>query len=391
MSAPRPSLRAPLAGSPWRRAWLGALLLLPALARVEAKDPPAATPRHVVVLLLSGGVRARDLLDARSPAVRALAAEGAVVEGLSTRRPNAWLSTLDLLTGRDDGPEAPGHPRPRHPTLFEAVRAAAGVRAEDVWLCVGEPGDDERLAASDDPAFGPSVGARAASGLGALGEPLRAFLDDLGRPVPVPDAVWPLLRRLRALNRSTAGPFLPDDVDAGTPEAERVERAVLAELDRRALLVRAPHEGDERALRAALTLLAVHRPRLLVVRLSGAEAGLHSLERYLEALAAADRGLERLRAAVAADPLLAGRTAFVVATDGGRNAQPDARGALPADDESVERRSATLVLAGPGVRAGAKGKGPRALADVAPTLARLLGVSLPSARGRVLDEVLRLP
>lgn len=366
------------------------LAVLPSPA-LWAKEPAPAAPQHVVVLLVGGGVRARDLLDARMTAVKALAGQGSAVEGVATPRRNAWLATLDLLTGRTDGPETEGRQRPAHPTLFEHLRSQPAMRAEDVWLCVGAPGDDERLGASSDPAYGPSVGARVASGLGALGEPLKGFLEDLGRPLPVPEGVWPLLRRLRALNRETAGPFLPDEVDAGTAEAERVERAVLTELDRRALLVKAPSVEDERALRAALTVLAVHRPRLLVVRLTGAQAGLESQARYEEALLAADRGLERLRAAVEADPRLQGRTAFVVATDIGRNAKAGASGGLGVDDDSVDRRTAVVVLAGPGVKVGGRVKGPRTLADVAPTLGRLLGVALPGVTGRAWDEVLRLP
>lgn len=360
-------------------------------AALWAKEPAPSAPEHVVLLLVGGGVRARDLLDARMTAVKALAEKGSVVDAVASPRRNAWLATQDLLTGRTDAPETEGRQRPAHPTLFEHLRAQPGARAEDVWLCVGAPGDDERLGASSDAAFGPSVGARVASGLGALGEPLRGFLEDLGRPLPVAEGVWPLLRRLRALNRQTAGPFLPDDVDAGTAEAERVERAALAELDRRALLVKAPNVEDERALRAALTVLAVHRPRLLAVRLTGAQAGLESLARYEEALLAADRGLERLRAAVDADPRLQGRTTFVVATDVGRNAKPGAGGALGMDDDSADRRTAVVVLAGPGVKTGARVKGPRTLADVAPTLGRLLSVALPGATGRAWDEVLRLP
>lgn len=380
----------------WRRLGALAAALLPALGPslpgARAADPAPQAPRQVVMVLVGGGVRAKDLLDPlHMPTLKALAGEGVTVDAVASPRPNPWLAARDLLTGRADEPDADGRPRPARPTLFERLRAAPGVAPEQVWLVSPTGGDDLRLAASTDPAFGPSVGARTAFGDGAFGEPLKAFLDDLGRPLPVPEPVWPLLRRLRSLNRSAAGAFLPEDVDAGTPEAERIERAVLGELDRRSLLVRGPDPGDQRAIRAALTLLVVHRPRLLVLRLTGAEAGAESQEAYYAALRTADAGLERLRAAVAADARLAASTTFVVGTDTGRNAQPNARGGLDADETGPERTTAAFVLAGPGIRKGARGKGSRALPDVAPTVARLLGVAMPDVQGRAWDEVLRLP
>lgn len=344
------------------------------------------------MLIVGGGVRARELLDgARMPAVKALAAEGAVVDAVASPRDNPWLAARDLLTGRNDEPDAPGRPPPANPTLFEFLRAGGGVAPEQVWFVSPNGGEDLALAASTNPGFGPALGARTAHGDGAFGEPLKAFLDDLGRPVPVPETVWPLLRRLRGLNRQAAGPFLPDDVDAGTVESERVERAVLTELDRKSTLVRGASPGDQRALRAAHTLLVVHRPRLLVVRLTGGEAAQESLDAYHAALRVADEGLARLRAAVAQDPQLAGKTAFVVTTDTGRNAKLNARGALDADDESPDRRTAAVVLAGAGVKAGGRVKGARALVDLVPTLGRLLSVATPGATGRAWDEVLRLP
>lgn len=361
----------------------------PSSAKGGAALPPAGPPR-VVLVLAGGGVRARDLLDgARHPALKALAADGVTVTEVATPRRTPWLAACDLLTGRGDAPDQDGKPRPAAPTLFEHLRAA-GAAPEQVWFVCGPPGDDERLAWSEQPGYGASVGARVAAGLGAFGEPLRSFLDDVGRPLPVPDSVWPLLRRLRAQNRGTAGAFLPDDVDAGTPEAERVERAVLAELDRRSQLVRAESVEDERALRAALTVLAVERPRLLVVRLTGAEAAVESVARYEAVLAEWDRGLARLRAAVAADPVLAASTTVVLASETGRNARPNAQGGLPADDDSPDRRTAVVLLAGPGVKPGASVKGPRTLAEVGPTLARLLGVPFPTASARSWDEILRL-
>jgi hypothetical protein len=373
------------------RAALATLVLLGAAIpapRGQAEGAPAAG-RRLVLLILGGGVRASDVLDgATMPQVKALAAEGCVVDRIASPRENAYLACRDLLTGSGDQPGGAGRPPPGRPTLFERLRASPGARAEDAWLVSAAGEADLPLAASTYAGFGPSLGARVARGDGAFGEPLKTFLEAHGRPLPVAEQVWPLLRRLREVNRRAAGQFLPDDLDAGTASAERVERAVLRELDRKAALVKAPSPADERALRAALTLIAVHRPRLLVVRLTGAEAGQQSEAAYLEALRHADRGLERLRAAVREDPVAAAQTSFAVVTECGRNAKADAAGALFADEESDARRHAVLVAAGPGWKPGARVKGARALVDVGATLGRWLGLDAAGPGARVWDALL---
>ncbi|MFM8979703.1 MAG: hypothetical protein ACKOSS_04485 [Planctomycetia bacterium] len=353
--------------------------------------PPAREPavRRVVLLVLGGGVRASDLL-ARDlmPGVAAHAAAGLRAEALPTQRETAWLGLRDLLTGREDEPAAAGRPGTLHPTLFEALRAQPGVRAEDAWLVDASAGEEPGLACSSHPSFGRPLAARTAAGEGSFGTPLAPFLEQVGRPLPVEEPVWPLLRRLREVNRQAAGPFLPPELAAGLAEGERVERAVLAEIDRKAAFIKAASVGDEQATRAALTVLGVHRPRLLVLRLVGAEAGQQGVPAYEEALRQADQAYQRLRAAVAADPVLAASTVLGVATETGRNARAAASGALGMDEEGPARRQAACFLVGPGLKAGCRPKAGARPADVAPTLARLLGCELPGAQGRAWEECL---
>lgn len=358
----------------------------PARDGAPAREPG---PRRVVLLVLGGGVRAGDLLERDlMPGVAAHAAAGLRAEGLPAARETAWLCLRDLLTGREDEPAAPGRPGSVHPTLFEVLRAQPGVRAQDAWLVDASAGEEPGLEASSHPGYGPTLAACTAGGAGSFGTPLAPFLEQVGRPLPVEEPVWPLLRRLREVNRQAAGPFLPPELAAGLAESERIERAVLAEIDRKAAFIKAASVADEQATRAALTVLGVHRPRLLVLRLVGAEAGQQGLAAYEEALRQADQAFQRLRAAVAADPVLASSTVLGVATETGRNARPDASGALGMDEAGPARRMAACVLAGPGIKAGCRPKAGARLADIAPTLARLLGCELPGAQGRAWEECL---
>jgi hypothetical protein len=376
---------------PLRRALLALLLAAsaaPWTPPAAAKDEPQR-PEHVVLVILGGGVRAKEMLDkAIMPTVAEAGVQGVVLEGVTATAPNPYAGAARILTGRDDDPPAGTRPRPSFPTLLECVRKDRALPAEKVWFVSYRGQDDLHLAHSEHADYGPAFAPGVAWGSGAFAQPLASFLETLGRPLPVPETVWPLLRKLRLANREAAGAWLPRDVDAGLPEAERLERALMTELDRKASLIRGPNPDDERAIRAALTVLAVHRPVLTVIRLGMAEEAQAKMDRYLAVLRAADEGIGRLRSAVAADPVTKGKTTFVVVADMGRNAAPNARGGLDADDASADRTRVALVADGPGIRRGGRMKGERTLQDVAPTVARLLGAAMPHAEGQALTALL---
>ena len=181
---------------------------------------------------------------------------------------------------------------------------------------------------------------------------------------------------------------MPQTIDAGLPRAERVERALLRELDRKARLLPKLNPRDEQAFRAALTVLEIHRPVLTVVRLGEAAQAQASYDAYRNILVAADKGIARLRKAVANDKHMAGRTTFLVVADRGRNAEPDENGRLDADDDSKQRRRVQLVFEGPGLRRRPSLRGPRSLADVCPTIGHLLGVPTDGAAGQAWTTLL---
>jgi hypothetical protein len=368
-------------------------LVLPALTLTSDRaggDDRAALSPHLVLVILGGGVRAADLTDPTlMPTLAAMAAakDGRALLELEAGAPDGYAGAARLLTGRNDGVDGTARTRPPHPTLAEYVRRGRDLPREKVWYVSFAGGDDLRLAWSDHEQFGESFAPAVASGWGAFAEPLGAFLETFGRPLPIEAEAWAHLRRLRRMGRDAATGLLPSDVDAGLPRAEAVERALLRELDRKALLLDVPNPRDEQALRAARTALEIHRPVLTIVRLGEAEQAHASYARYRAVLAANDRGIGVLRAVVDGDPQMAARTIFAVVADRGRNAQPDAAGALGADDASRERQRVALVIQGPGVRRRGGARIRRAVEDVCPTLGRLLGVETPQATGVVWEDL----
>ncbi len=362
-----------------RQPWIVVALLL-ALCGV----PPAADdaqPAYVIVVIFGGGVRQQELLDEKlMPNVAALAAQGVVVDRVRCDASSAYDGATRILTGRDDGmPAANQHPT--QPTLMEYVRVATGVGPEKVWFVSFEGEDQLRLAHSLHTDFGPAVGPSVTHGMGPFGQPLTGFLDRMGRPDPMPDDAWTLLRALRADNRRFVARWLPREVRAGTPASERVERSLLREIDRRSLLVRGPNPRDERAWRCALTVIGVHQPKLTVIRLGEAEQAQSGVAAYRKVLRANDGGLGRVRQIVAADPKMADRTLWVLTADHGRNEKPNARGGFDADDDSKSHRELSVVLSGPGLKPRGRMKGKRRLEDLCATVAALMGVPTPHAQG----------
>jgi hypothetical protein len=376
-----------------RRLLLPAILLAalaPPVPRVQARGgAAAAAPAHVVLVVLGGGVRREDMRDGkRMPVLAAMAARGWAVEDVASGAPNAYAAEGRLLTGRREVLDAARGARPVWPTVAEQARAALDLPAEKVWFVSYEGGPRLHLAHSTDPHLGAARAPSVAWGQGAFAQPLAGFLQAFGRPLPVEPQAWKLLEGLRGLSRKAVSTWLPPGVGAGRPSAERVERALLRELDRKALLLPAADPRDAQALRAARTVLEVHHPVLTVILLGEAERAEASYRDYLAALAADDAALGRLRDAVEADASLAGRTTFVVVADRGRDAKPDAKGRLPAGDDSRQRGFVAAVLDGPGLARRRGRAPPRTLEDVAPTVARLLGFDMPEAQGHPWADLL---
>lgn len=356
-----------------------------------AKETGPARPERVVLVILGGGVRARDMLDKTlMPTVAEMAEGGRVIDEVRSEARSGSTAVARLLSGCPGALDSPGQ-HPQKPTLMEYVRVGKKLPAEKVWYISFEGEDQLKLAHSTHPEYGSGVAPGVASGLGAFGDPLATFLERTGRPDPLPAAAWKLLRGMRAANRGTIRRDLPDEgVPAGLPRSERMERALLEEIDRRSLLVRGPAPRDERAWRAAKTVLQIHRPVLTVIRLGEAEQAQKSEAAYRRVLAANDGGLKRIRAVVAADPEMRATTLFIVVPDLGRDAKPNAQGGLDQNDESEDHRELALVAFGPGFKAK-KGrvKRVRKLVDVCPTLGILLDIPTPEAQGEAWTPYLR--
>lgn len=366
-------------------------------ARVAADPAAPSAPRceRVVLVVLGGGVRSREMLRRPDlcPTLAAIRAAGFGSDGWTAGGADPTDATKAILCGRDVPVVTPGRVRPAWPTLLECVRKGRGLGPDAVWFASYADGEALDLATSDAPDHGPAFGPRLAYGEGPFGEPLRGLFRLFGRPGPTTERTWAHLETLRAVTARESAARGIGTGPASLPESLRLERALLEEVDRRASGIGGAAPLDARAVRAGITVLRVFRPTLLVIRLGQADVGRTSVAAYEEVLRRDDAEIGRLRAAIGADPVLSRSTVLLVTGDLGRDAERNAEGGYGRSDGSPDQTTVAVVGEGPGLRRGAAPKGPHATRDLAPTLARLLGTTMPpsggdAATGVVRDELL---
>jgi hypothetical protein len=376
--------------APLRTALCGVLLALlalggPASARAA---PPAPAAKRVVLVVFGGGVRTKELLARPDllPTVQAIAKAGFSSAGWAAAGADHEDAVEGILTGRRVPVVSPGRVRPTWPTVLEYARKA-GFSRTDVWYASYVGGEALTLATSDHEGHGDAFAPSLAWGEGPFGEPMKDLFRIFGRPDPTTPRTWAWLERLRgATAKEAAGRMARGDVEA--KEALRLEKALLEEVDRRAADIGGAGALDARAIRAAITVLRLWRPRLLVVRLGQADVAHQSLAAYGDVLQRDDAELARLRAEIASDPALATSTSLLLVPELGRNAAPNALGGLDHDDGSADVTRVAVVGEGPAWRKGASLRAPLDVRDLVPTIGRFLGFATPHAEGVVREDLL---
>jgi hypothetical protein len=141
---------------------------------------------------------------------------------------------------------------------------------------------------------------------------------------------------------------------------------------------------DAFVFHAALEHLRSHDPRVLYVALGDTDEWAHAgrYDRYLDAVRRSDRWLRELWETVAARPGWAGQTSLVVTTDHGRGDGPEGWGRHGAEVAGAE--GVWVAVLGPGTPAlgEREGHAPLTLAQVAATVAALVGEDFAGAVGK---------
>jgi hypothetical protein len=370
--------------------WLPRRLFASSL--LGAQRAAAARPdRKVIVVTFGGGVRYEDSLApqgwiniphlAQELVPQGLVYPAARYEGLTGH----FNSTGALVTGCRQDVDAYGSEAPVTPTIFELFRKQHRLPPEEAWVI------------ATNKSFGLMGGSK-----------LREFGDPYSANVILPKQL--LIETIRSAVSSEAGPGVEDRrvladrmmqaLDEGYegfgwkvfesgrglgPELKAsLARSLLDYFDDPSV----PTSGDELTYFMTKEIMNRLAPSLVVVNfwdIDIAHYGAFSL--YLEAIRRTDRLVHELWTHVQSLPAYKDRTTLFVVPELGRDGDMLGNGFANHRSGDDSCRRVWLVALGAGVPKGAGTERPIKTSDVAPTVARILGVKMPECEGQPLPEV----
>lgn len=130
-------------------------------------------------------------------------------------------------------------------------------------------------------------------------------------------------------------------------------------------------------------------PSLVMVNFKEADRRAHAGDRegYLKAAEEIDRRIYQLWLKIQSTPYYQDKTTMIVVNDHGRNADDEKQGFSEHGGYSEANRHIMFLALGPAIQKDQQVDTPRELIDIAPTIAGIYGLSMPTARGKVLDEL----
>jgi hypothetical protein len=360
--------------------------------RLFAQRASATKPdRKVIVVTFGGGARYEDTLApsgwvniphlAKELVPQGLVYPMARYEGITGH----FNSTGALVTGSRQEVDAYGSEAPVTPTIFELFRKQYNLPPEEAWVI------------ATNKSFGLMGGSK-----------LRDYGDPYSANVILPKQL--LIETIRAAVSTDRGPGVEDRrvlaermmlaldegyegfgwrvFDAGRNMSAELKASLARSLVDYFNDPTVPTSGDELTYFMTREIMNRLAPSLLVVNfwdIDIAHYGAYSL--YLEAIRRTDRLVHELWQHAQSLPQYRDKTTLLVAPELGRDGDLAGNGFANhrSGDESCRR--VWLVALGAGVPKGAGTERPIQTTDVAPTVAKILGVTMPDCEGRPLPEI----
>ena len=184
----RELLRAGVAGS--MAGLLGAESLALNLATPRLPLRADRKTKHVVLIVMSGGVRSRETFGspAQIPNLVRLADEGVLYTRLRTANLGHFGASMSIVTGISEARGIRDNARGPDPTLFEYVRKDLGLSAQDVWVATAGGAQQVNYAYGLHPDYGQRFGATTLDSDGVFNEEFKALVRRFGAPRPLNDA-----------------------------------------------------------------------------------------------------------------------------------------------------------------------------------------------------------
>ncbi|MDB2576836.1 DUF1501 domain-containing protein [Planctomycetota bacterium] len=361
----------------------GAIGLASPLAAAIGPIRPGYKTKHVVLVIMAGGVRSRETFGSpkQIPNLVQLADEGVLFTRLRTANLGHFGASMSIVTGISEARGIRDNSRAPDPTLFEYVRKDLGLAASDVWVTTSGGAQQVNYAYGLHADYGQKYGATTLDGDGIFNEEFKGIVSKLGTPRPLAGSDAERVAELRRVLRGGGPP------SAAEVSRARVERYILEELGRGVTGMTGAGAGDAKAIQLARNLLSVFRPRMIGVVLQQADIAHGSFNGYTEVIRRNDAAIGELVAAIRGDETLRDSTAVVVLPEFGRDADLNSRRGLDHGDGSDDLRFVHGVAWGPDFKRGKVVNDDRRTIDVMPTIADLFGADPRHAKGSVLREI----
>ncbi len=354
--------------------------------------------QKVVVVQFGGATRFSELFGDPSyrytPFLRELVKRGMMYRELWNRGLTHHVAgTSNILTGNWIMLEDFSYKPPPAPTIFEAFRRQKDAPKTSTWL-IPQGANFAPINRSSSPDYGDRFAAANVWGDLAANPVLREVLYELEKQ-PEQDVrklvEAQLNRYVKEVNRDPRTRRLYQErVDRAVEMVESLDpelRRFLLSLDRSK--VRQAAGRDRANVALAIEAMQKFAPEILHVNLAApdvAHQGYWSL--YVRAIRDTDENLRLIWEAIQNLPQYQGKTTLLVLPECGRNLDWVANGFQHHSLGDEGTRHCGMLIVGPETRPGVVIEREVQHIDVAPTIAHLLGIELPTAKGKVLAEYL---
>lgn len=368
---------------------------IPGLRLSGAAAAPAYRGPNAIIVRFGGGVRRREVVEAltsHAPFFRnVLAKRGVLIPGVTIAEltdvdTSHAEGTLNILTGRYRAYSRVGDRglapllEPNQPTLFEHLRRAFDVPSHEALLINGENRpQEEYLTYGGHRHYGVRFRSEVLSLYRFKVHKFTRILGERRRPETEIEAARKELAKLRSFDyRGTT--------EHATPAIERFWDLWRAHYGDCGLTT---PRGDQLLTELALWALRELKPRLVMINYQDPDY-VHwgNASHYTRAIAVIDQGLERLTAAVDADPFYRDRTVMVIVPDCGRDANPLMAVPFQHHFNSRSAHEIFALVLGTGVVRDRVLDTPVDQTSIAPTIGALMGFRVHAAEGRVLSEII---
>lgn len=153
----------------------------------------------------------------------------------------------------------------------------------------------------------------------------------------------------------------------------------------------ADYTKDSQTMKQVHHVLETYSPTLTLINLLAPDSWAHggNWERYIQSIKESDQYAMKIWDMIQNNPQMKDKTTLIITNDHGRNADGYKDGFISHGANTESNRHIFLLGIGPDFKKDVKSDFPRELTDISATVARLLGFSIPTSQGCVMDELFR--